>query len=539
LRWEIYFPESVNGKQQGGFANPVEGIIRVAGVGPYGLNGNINNSWKALAPRLGIAYQVTPKTVVRLGYGRSFDMGVFGSNFGHAVTQNLPVLVNQQVTALNNGQPNVANVAYFSAFNFATGPPAFAFPAIPANGALPLGGPLNNVAPRMRPTFQRLPTLDAWNATVQHQITATMTIEVGYVANKATHVFAGNGPAYDLNPVPYGPGTAIVTAAGVTPSFTPNTPADQRRPFFNHFSYPGFIDPKTGTTLMCCGPNIMSNYFGNDANAHYNSLQVKADKRFSHGLQFNASYVFAHATNQSADGGFLYAVDKSRSTGPDDFNRNHVFIWNAVYQLPFGRGKSFAGGAGGVLNRIIGGWQISNTTTWASGLPFTANAGECGLIHDTGPCLPDITGGFPVGASSFDPATHQVTYFTPVAALTYPASALTVGTDACTLSRPTAGPFSLPACGTGGNVGRNTFRGPGAFWDNASVSKTIPITERFSSEFRMDVFNLFNHPVLGNPSTCIDCHGATDGKITGLASSTTGLANNGMRYLQFGLKLLF
>ena len=534
LRWEIYFPETVNGKGNGGFANPVEGIIRIAGYGRYGLNGNIDNNLHAFAPRLGIAYQVTPKTVLRLGYGRSFDMGVFGSNFGHAVTQNLPVLAKQQITAVG-----VSNVQYFPVFNLSAGPPAFVFPAIPSDGVLPLGGPEGNVSPHMRPTSQVLPTLDAWNATVQRQLTSTMTLEVAYVANKATHVFAGNGPAYDLNPVPYGPGTAIVTTAGASPSFTPNTPADQRRPFFNKFTYPGFIDPNTGMTLMCCGPNIMGTYSGNDANAHYNSLQIRVDKRFTHGLQFNSSYTFSHARNQSVDGGYLYAVDKTQSNGPDDFNRNHVFLWNGVYQLPFGKGRAFGSGAGGILDRIIGGWQVSNTTTWASGLPFTANAAECGSISDTGPCLPDVKGSFHVGAGSFDPTTRQVTYFTPVAALAYPTASLTVGTDTCTLPRPTAGPFSLPACGTGGNVGRNTLRGPRGFWDNGSVSKTIPIRESFSAEFRLDAFNLFNHPVLGNPSTCIDCHGATDGKITGLAGSTTGIPNNGMRYLQFGLKLMF
>src|SRR6266404_3089041 len=94
---------------------------------------------KAFAPRVGVAYQATPKTVVRLGYGRSFDMGVFGSNFGHAVTQNLPVLVNQQVNANNNGFPSVNN-AFYGAFTLAQGPPAFTFPPMPANGVLPLGG---------------------------------------------------------------------------------------------------------------------------------------------------------------------------------------------------------------------------------------------------------------------------------------------------------------------------------------------------------------------------------------------------------------
>ena len=67
------------------------GGIRVAGFGKYRLSGNVDNNYKAFAPRLGIAYQVTPKTVVRAGYGRSYDIGVFGSNFGHTVTQNLPV----------------------------------------------------------------------------------------------------------------------------------------------------------------------------------------------------------------------------------------------------------------------------------------------------------------------------------------------------------------------------------------------------------------------------------------------------------------
>ncbi len=97
LRWEVYFPEYVNGKDQGGFSNIVQGVDRIAGEGGIGLNGNIDNKWSYLAPRLGIAYQINQKTVVRMGYGRSYDMGVFGSNFGHAVTQNLPVLASQLV----------------------------------------------------------------------------------------------------------------------------------------------------------------------------------------------------------------------------------------------------------------------------------------------------------------------------------------------------------------------------------------------------------------------------------------------------------
>lgn len=545
LRWEIYFPESVNEKGNGGFANPVQGIIRIGGYGPYGLNGNIDNNLHAFAPRLGIAYQVNPKTVVRMGYGRSFDMGVFGSNFGHTVTQNLPVLVNQGVSAsnnrVNNGLPSGVNDSYFPAFNLSQGPPVYTFPTIPTNGVLPLGGPGNNVQPRMRPTSQTLPTLDAWNVTVQRQITRTMTAEVAYVANKGTHVFAGNGPAYDANQPAYGAGSAIVTAAGTAPNFSPNVPLDQRRPYYGAFTYPGYIDPSTNLPMVCCNNGVvMGNYFGNNGNSHYNALQVKVDKRFANGLQFMGNYTWSHAYNYTNDNNFQYSGDRKLTYGRDDMNRNHVFIFNSTYDLPFGRGRSFGRNVNTPLDYIIGGWQLSNTTNWSSGLPWTANAGECGLVTDTGPCLPNITGSFNVGAGAFDPISHTVTYFTPVAGLAYPTSALTPGTDTCSLSRPTSGPFSLAPCGTPGNVGRNTFTGPHHFTDDMSIAKNFRLTERFTGQFRMDAFNIFNHPVYGFSSqdygatggTCIDCSG-TNGKIKDIENGTT------MRQLTFAVKVIF
>ncbi len=542
LRWEIYFPETVNGKGNGGFANPTEGIIRVAGYGPYGTNGNINNTWKAFAPRLGFAYQATPKTVVRMGYGRSFDIGVFGSNFGHAVTQNLPVLLNQQLFAPSS----LGNPAYFTAFNLATGPGPFptTLVDIPSSGILPLGGPNNNVQPRMRPLTQVLPTLDAWNATVQRQLTNTMSLEVAYVGNKGTHVFAGNGPAYDVNPVPLGAGTAIVTTAGAPPTFTPNVPAEQRRPFYNHFTYPGVIDPATGLPMVCCTDGIMGNYFGNDASSNYNALQVRVDKRFSQGLQFMSTYTYSHANNWTTDGNFPYGSipDRHLSYGPDDFNRKNVWITNFVYELPVGRGKKFLGGAGRALDLAVGGWQLTDTMNWSSGLPWTPSLGECGLINDTGiPCMPSVSGSFHMGAGSFDPQTHTVTYFTPVPSVTYSAADLTPGTNTCGLARPTSGPFGLPSCGTVGNAGRNSYWGPSAFTDDMAIAKNFKITERFNAQFRMDAFNIFNHPVLdfstndgqATEGTCVDCAAASNGLIKDIQYGTT------MRTLQFGLKLMF
>ncbi len=122
-----------------------------AGNGPYGLNGNIDNTWKAFAPRLGLAYQFTPKTVVRMGYGRSFDIGVFGSNFGHVVTQNLPVLANETIQAANVESPLPAincisdfqprHGAVLSHLTRLPLPAASSDSGIPDSGLLPLQGP--------------------------------------------------------------------------------------------------------------------------------------------------------------------------------------------------------------------------------------------------------------------------------------------------------------------------------------------------------------------------------------------------------------
>ncbi len=542
LRWEIYFPETVNGKGNGGFANIDEGIIRVAGFGSNSLDGNTNNTLKAFAPRIGIAYQYDSKTVVRLGYGRSFDIGVFGSNFGHVVTQNLPVLANQDLSdsSVNGGTNDRSAV-----FTFASGAPAIPnlTSIIRADGTLPLRGPANNVDPRVRPRTQRLPTLDAWNATLQRQITPTMNIEVAYIGNKGSHTFAGNGPAYNANEAAIGQGTDF-GAAGFK-AFVAS--ANRRRLFLN--GVPAFIYPdcsisqqKCGLTglpvsdqLTCCSTDV-GNYFGNDASTHYDALQVKVEKRFSQGLQFLGHYTYSHAFNY--DSGY-FSVDPRFAYGPDDFNRNHVFVVNTVYELPVGKGKKYMGDVSRAVDLLIGGWRVSNTSNWSGGLPFTPSIGECGHISDAGPCRPDLLPGQSFSTGLNRDSKGNLTWFTPVSALAYGTVAGTV--DACTLARPTSGPFALPACGHVGNTRRNSLRGPRAFFSDLSLAKNFSITEKYKAQFRFDAYNVFNHPVLGFSSTqgntCIDCAGG--GQISSIEADASPNAPNGMRQLQFGLRFTF
>ena len=546
LRWEIYFPETVNSKGNGGFANIVDngglGGIRVAGYGPYGLSGNVDNDLKAFAPRVGIAYQISPKTVVRLGYGRSYDIGVFGSNFGHTVTQNLPVLLKQNYDASTFTSGASANIVPL--FSLDSGPnsnpnidPANAFPAVPADGFIPLTAQLSGT--HIRPTRQTLPAVDAWNLTVQRQVTNTIALEVAYVGSKGTHGFAGNGPNYDINPAAVGDGADITkandTVSGLpcAPGTLPNTgtcgPAS--------YSFTPFTSQNSRRPLYPAIPFDLGNYYGNDASSTYNAFEVKVEKRFSQGLQFISHYTYSHADNYNDS---YYAINHRNQWGPVDFSRDHVWVFSPIYELPFGKGKKFMGDASRATDYAIGGWQIADTTNWSGGLPWTASIGECGNVTDTGPCRPNhVPGSFGTGVSgSIDPVAHNLTFFTPVAPLFIDPNSVPVGTDLCTVARPRSGPFALPACGTLGDNGRNTLRGPRGFYDDLSVVKNFKIYERFKAQFRMDAFNIFNHPVYAfsqqnGANTCVDCSGGNNGKITGLEYGTT------MRQLQFALRFDF
>jgi hypothetical protein len=195
LRLDIINPQTVNGEGRGGWLlGTVNGgqidipspDIRVAGVGGIPLNGGVKNSlnW---APRVGATYQLTEKTVLRAGYGRSYDIGVFGSLFGHTVTQNLPVLSAQELNAPSN---------FESVFNLATGPPPVQFPDVPSSGLLTLP---DGVFARALPEKQRPPAVDAYNVTVQRELTRDISVEVGYVGNHGARVFVGDGPAVNAN----------------------------------------------------------------------------------------------------------------------------------------------------------------------------------------------------------------------------------------------------------------------------------------------------------------------------------------------------
>ena len=440
LRWELIFPEKIKENGDGSLLNLETGQLFVGGVGDVNKNFNVKPTYKAFAPRLGITYQLKEKTVIRAGYGRSFDIGVFGSLFGHTVTQNLPVL--QQQDLQTSGFARV--------FTLTSGPPAPFFPAVPSNGKLPLP---NGIFARARPFTQTLPTVDAWNFTVQHTLKANSSVEVGYVGNKGTHVFAGGGPAFNVNqPV----------------SDLSQPDADKRKPFFGPFGWTQGID-----------------FFCNCADNRYNALQTKFETRFA-GLNILAHYTYAAAKFNDGD---YFTHDRSVGRGPTDEDRTHLFLFSNVWDLPIGRGKTLLGNSSKAVDMILGGWQLNTVSTWASGLPFTPGVSGANCSVNSGPCRPDLIGN-PDGDKT------QFNWF-----------AVGIGSGSPWAK---AGEWAI-------RKRRPKYPARASLLQRGCVSvQEIQVSETKKLEFRIESFNLFNHVNLGQPDGCVDC-GSNAGHINGLA----------------------
>ncbi len=483
LRAEVINPQKLNAAGNGGFVDLATGQVRTAGVGSTSLSGNVENS-VSFAPRVGLAYQISPKTVIRAGYGRSYDIGVFGSVFGHTVTQNLPVLARQNLNAPNN---------FTAVFNLTQGPPVFnnffGLDAAPNKGGKPLtAAPASGtfflpdgVTPRVVNGKQRLSSVDAWNVTVQHQLTSTLSVEVAYVGNKGTHVLTGDNPDSEGNqPTLQGFGTIS---------------RNDRRQFFKAFGW-------TQDVLVYC----------NCADNRYNALQAKLTKRFDNGYSILTHYTYQRTQNDGRD---YFFIDRSVNRGPADFSRDpHNFTFVQTYELPFGKGKKFLGSASRALDLLAGGWQFNSTTLVQSGFPFNVEY-DGGADRDTGPNRPNINGDVNINGG-------RDKYFD-------------------------TGAFSKPSRGTFGNLQRNALRGPGYWRTDAGLFKKFAITEKVKAEFRVESVNFFNHVNLGNPDSFLGrfagTNGATDtGSLNsnvGRITSTAFFGSDPQRNFQFGLRITF
>jgi hypothetical protein len=520
LRLEEYSPERVNGKDNGALMNLDTGYINVAGEGPIGLNMGVGRAKFPLNPRLGVAYQYNSKTVIRAGYGRSFDLGVFGSEFGHVVTQNLPVLANQSIS----GTTGVTSYAFqldnpaSTQGGKATGLSNYVPLAANSNGQIV--NPGSQVNTKARPFTMRLPTLDAWNVTVQRSITPTISLEVAYVGNKGTHTLsAGDGNSTNPNE------SAIVLPAqySVTGSplhFDPNggtcypagpnctKPIGANGATSNQTLLQRYVGGSLPACGGACGWTQGISYYGDNQDTHYNSLQMKLAKSYTHGVSVNLNYAYQRATN--FNGGYS-TWNKQVDLGPDDSIRRNQLTAYGIYKLPFGNKMQFFNHNNALVDGLVGGWEVTPVLVYSSGLPFTLTFDGCGNdLPGSAPCYVNGDASKLKKGASGTPGVN-LTYFTPPGL---------------------GGAFTDPGLDTIGNGGRNNAWGPHFFNTDLSLLKNVVVREKYTAQLRMDAYNAFNHINFNNPGGSVQ----SGGSITN-GPGPSGTTNP--RQLQFTARIQF
>jgi hypothetical protein len=498
LRYEFYFPETANAPGNGALLNLTTGYINVAGVGGIPSNMGVSIAKNAWNPRIGLAYQWNPNTVIRGGYGRSFDIGVFGSIFGHVVTQNLPVLANQAINATGGTSTyafNLTNPALTQGGQ-ATGLSNYVPLAPNAQGLIVNPGAAVNS--KARPFTERLPTLDAWNVSVQRSLSPTISLTLSYVGNKGTHTLS-DGDGNNTNPNEAGitlPSQYSVTGSSLTfnpaggncypagpncvAGGVPNLVGGGVKPSTTLIqngitSNATFLQRYVGGTLTACGGPCGwtqgITYYGDNQNTAYNAFQASLAKTYTKGLSLNINFAY----QVGRDAASSYATWSIPAvTGNDSSIRRTALTAYGIYNLPFGRNQLFLNNVNGFVNQVVGGWQFSPVVIIQSGLPYTLSFNGCGAeIPGTAPCY--VNGAsrlLKTGATGFAGGPNGVVFY----------QAQTLGTT-----------FTDPGLDTIGNGGRNNAWGPNFYNVDISAMKNFTIKERVTLQFRADAFNAFNH----------------------------------------------
>lgn len=484
LRWEMIFPESVNAAGNGATLDLKNGLMYVFGQGGVSSHGIQTMNWHLFAPRAGIAYQIDPKTVIRAGYGWSYNLGTFGSIFGHNVTQNPPVLTNQQPSS-------PGGVNFLPVFTLDQGPPSPPTTAVSSNGTFPLPPGIN---PKFRPDTVTVPTIYQYNFTVERQLTNKIVASAGYVGNSSRHQFIGDGQTVNPNEPIFFPGQG-------------NTNLD--RPYFSLYGWTQDLS-----------------YYCNCSNERYSSFQSTVKVNALQGWTVQGSYTYQR---QFGDGWgydsnyyFLYGgigpvpVTRAQGQGYDpQLPRNQLTIAQN-YDIPFGHGRKYGASVSRAVDAALGGWTLSGITTFYSGLPIGPSLENYGsnTQPNVGP-----NGRPDVGSGALYPSTQNRNQWV----------------NGCPNEVCTSGPYLFPASNTFGNYPINTLYGPHFIDQDFSIMKTFRITEKIRFGIRLDSTNFFNHTNLNTPNT--DVQSPNVGQITSIAFG--GNNGIGMRKLQFSGNIRF
>ena len=440
-----------------------------------------NPYYKQFEPRIGFAYTPTQRLVFRLGYAMSSFMEGTGANL--RLPLNPPFFTESNV----NFDPRTPG-DITTGFSDVVGAGNLASPRTGANPFYQGRAWEQN----LRPQFTQ-----QYNGAIEYMLTHTSSMNIAYVGQLGTHLVV---PHEANNPIA---GTGPVSSWA---------PANDRRPFYLNGSL-----PNVGNTALTESSARMS----------YNSLQATGRKRMSNGLEFLTTYTWSKSIMENlgyygcgsvnSEGAYWQdAYNRRGNRGPSCFDAKNNFTLGGLYDLPFGKGRTFGSGWNRATEAFFGGWNVNFFANAHSGFPVTVFASSA----NTGGRTPRGN----VRANAYKPYTipSQTVdqFYGAVTAANFCAAGVNDGSCA----------FGIPAVGSLGDAGVGTLRAPSFFNLDGSIGKKFSITERQYIDFRAEFFNMLNHASWGPPGRDIANPGAF-GQITAQVQNP--------RNIQFGLKYFF
>ncbi len=458
LRYDLYTWPTEENNRMANF-DAATGAIVLAGQNGVSDSGGLSTPKKNFAPRIGFAYDLfgDQKSVVRGGYGIFYFIdreGIdkqmsqnapFGGSayYGYSATGGntflltLGGLAQPTGTGIDPGAPNISTIT-------ASG--------MPSKAALniSLTSPANVSLTGWLPT-DKTSNVQEWNLQLEHQLDSKTAFTLAYVGTKGDHL----STFYDINRPAYNTGIKPYPSLGTVP-----------------------VNDTEGASI-------------------YHGLHAQVDRRLTKGLQFDAAYTWSHAIDNSPSGfesDYRYGgnvVDPFQWWTKERANSNldvrNRFVVSAIYELPFGRGRTFGGNWNGVENAVLGGWQLSPLVTLASGFPFDVTCTYCYSPSTR----PNLVG--PLQQLNRPSEWFNTASFQPKSAATNPVTGVPIAP---------------------GDSPRNPFTGPGTKVVNLSLGKSFTFTERVRAELRGEFFNLFNTPQFSPPDG--NMNDGNFGKITSL-----------------------
>jgi hypothetical protein len=476
----------------------VPGLPQTANVEVGGVNGNPENAGISaghgeFVPRIGLSYLLTPKTVIRSGFGITTDpdsMRYLRDAFPEDLA---PVYVGTGTGTIAVDPANTTTYASGQPMTLSYGIPIPAIPNYSSGFAsLPISGSTNTVAQNFRRGY-----IESWNLFVQRDLGWQWVANVGYVGNH-----------FVRQPV----GVGVFNAAPFPSASTPCMANGQYNPSTGLTGGCSFNDNEIINQQFCAGTKNLACYntggitlneplFSSTYNALQSQLTRNAGKNMSLGVVYTYSHAIDFEDNGAGSGsggttfnypGFYYL---NRGTAGYD-QKHNVQVWG-IYSLPFGYGQQFANH--GLIAQIVGGFQLNGQFSHYSGTPFSVSANS-NLIGNLAP-------GFGATYAQLNGKYKQESGHNRV----FGSAAVSGGkpwfdpTVFANPNEPTASvagnpgnaPPLLP------NTGRNDFRGPGQSIFNTSVFRAFHIYRESEFQIRIEAFNVFNHAWLTNPNTTV------------------------------------